>query len=59
MKYTSYLFPALKDGTDRGFQNFGRTQTDAGDIPKRTHTIIKNYLSCVKVQNADEGYIGP
>ena len=33
--------PALEDGTDRGFRNVGRTQMDAGDIPKRTHTIFK------------------
>ena len=37
---TSYLLPALEDGTDRGFRNVGRTQTDARDIPKRTHTIL-------------------
>ena len=36
--HTSYLHPALEDGTDRGFRNVGRAQTDAGDIPKRTHT---------------------
>ena len=36
--HTSYLHPALEDGTDRGFRNVGRVQTDAGDIPKRTHT---------------------
>ena len=33
------LLPALEDGTDRGFRYVGRTQTDAGDIPKRTHTM--------------------
>ena len=33
-------FQALEDGTDRGFRNVGRTQMDAGDIPKRMHTII-------------------
>jgi hypothetical protein len=32
------LHPALEDGTDRGFRNVGRTQTDAGDIPKRRYT---------------------
>ena len=54
---SKYLLPALEDGTDR-FQNVGRTQTDAGDIPKRTHTIFKTrrkpeikitvYLSIIK-----------
>ena len=28
-------------GSDRGFRNVGRVQTDIGDIPKRTHTIFK------------------
>ena len=28
-------------GTLCRFRNVGRTQTDAGDIPKRTHTIFK------------------
>ena len=35
------LLPVLEDGIDRGFRNVGRTQTDAGDVPKRTHTIFK------------------
>ena len=39
--HTSYLHPALEDGTDRGFRNVGRVQTGAGDISKRTHTILK------------------
>ena len=29
-----YLHPALEDGTDRGFQNVGKPQSDAGEIPK-------------------------
>ena len=38
------LLPALEDGTDRGFRNVGRTQTDAGDIPKRTHTVRERFI---------------
>ena len=34
------LHPALEDGTDRGFRNVGKQQSDAGEIPKRIHTII-------------------
>ena len=29
---------ALEDGTDRGFQNVGEPQSDAGEIPERIHT---------------------
>jgi hypothetical protein len=36
----STLYPAFEDGTDRGFRNVGRSQSDAGEIPKRTHTTI-------------------
>ena len=32
------LHPALEDGTDRGFRNVGKPQSDAGEIPKRIHT---------------------
>jgi len=32
--------PAFEDGTDRGFRNVGKPQSDAGEIPKRTHTIF-------------------
>ena len=35
------LHPALEDGTDRGFRNVGKQQSDAGEIPKRIHTIFK------------------
>jgi hypothetical protein len=34
------LHPAFEDGTDRGFRNVGKSQSDAGEIPKRIHTII-------------------
>ena len=32
------LHPALEDGTDRGFRNVGKPQSDAAEIPKRIHT---------------------
>ena len=32
------LHPAVEDGTDRGFRNVGKLQSDAGEIPKRIHT---------------------
>jgi hypothetical protein len=35
------LHPAFEDGTDRGFRNVGKSQSEAGEIPKRTHTIFK------------------
>jgi hypothetical protein len=35
------LHPALEDGTDRGFRNVGKQKSDAGEIPKRIHTIHK------------------
>jgi len=35
------LHPALEDGTDRGFRNVGKLKSDAGEIPKRIHTIFK------------------
>jgi hypothetical protein len=33
--------PAFEDGPDRGFRNVGKTQSDAGEIPRRTYTILK------------------
>ena len=35
------LHPALEDGTDRGFRNVGKPQSDAGKISKIIHTIFK------------------
>ena len=32
---------SLEDGTDRGFRNVGKPQSDAGEIPKRIHTRFK------------------
>ena len=34
------LHPALEDGTDTGFRNVGKPQSDAGEIPKRIHATI-------------------
>ena len=34
------LHPALEDGTDRGFRNVGKPQSEAGEIPKRIHTRL-------------------
>ena len=39
---TLYQFH-LQDGTDRGFRNVGKLQSDAGEIPKRIHTKNKTY----------------
>jgi hypothetical protein len=30
--------PAFEGGPDIGFRNVGKTQSDAGEIPKRTYT---------------------
>ena len=35
------LHPVLEDGTDRGFRNVGKLQSDAGEIHKRIHTRFK------------------
>jgi hypothetical protein len=35
------LHPAFEDGTDRGFRNVGKSQSDAGEIPRRIHRIFK------------------
>jgi hypothetical protein len=34
------LLPAFEDGTDTGFRNVGKLHIDAGDIPKRTYTLV-------------------
>ena len=34
------LLPAFEDGTDTWFRNVGKLHIDAGDIPKRTYTIL-------------------
>ena len=34
------LHPALEDGTDRGFRNVGKPQSEAGEIPRRIHTRL-------------------
>jgi hypothetical protein len=38
------LHPTFEDGTDRGFRNVGKSQPDAGEIPKRIHTILRSNL---------------
>jgi hypothetical protein len=35
---------AFEDGPDRGFQNVGKTHSDAGAIPKRTYTKFFEYV---------------
>jgi hypothetical protein len=41
--------PAFEYGPDRGFRNVGKTQSDAGEIPKRTYTklalLFKKYTT--------------
>jgi hypothetical protein len=52
------LHPALEAGTDRGFRNVGKQQSDAGETPKRIHTRfqtrrkfeIKNNLYMFRAQ---------
>jgi hypothetical protein len=34
-------YAAFEDGPDKGFRNVGKTQSDAGEIPKRTYTIFR------------------
>jgi len=33
-------YKAFEDGTDTGFRNVGQLQIDAGEIPKRTFSIL-------------------
>ena len=42
------LPPAFEDGTDTGFRNVGQLQFDAGEIPKRTFSIIVCFSHCRK-----------
>jgi hypothetical protein len=39
---TLYQFQlqGMEDGTDRGFRNVDKPQSDAGEIPKRIHTSL-------------------
>ena len=63
------LHPALQDGTDRGFRNVGKLQSDAGEIPKRIHTIFKtrrkseikktNLMFIIKLSQHVSGIIMP
>jgi hypothetical protein len=36
--------PAFEDGTDRGFRNVGKPQSDTGEISKRTYTMKFLYI---------------
>ena len=51
------LHPAFEDGTDIGFRNVGKPQSDAGEIPKRIHTrFINVYIvtsSCILISRHD------
>jgi len=49
----------LEDGTDRGFQNVGKLQSDAGEIPKRIHTILNNVHqhNCFIIRGSYIGYM--
>ena len=49
------LHPALEDGTDRGFRNVGKPQSDAGEIPKRIHTRFKTRRK-FEIKNDDNYY---
>jgi hypothetical protein len=40
-KLNLILHQAFEDGPDRGFRNVGKTQSDAGEIPKRKHTSFR------------------
>ena len=40
--YSEAPHPAFEDGTDRGFRNVGKPQSDAGEIPKE-HMQLYHY----------------
>jgi hypothetical protein len=46
--HTLYSTRAFEDGPDRGFRNVGKTQSDAGEIPKRTYTIFMPVMIVLK-----------
>jgi hypothetical protein len=48
------LHPAFEDGTDRGFRNVGKSQSDAGEIPKRTHTTTGLFVYILVVSDVCE-----
>ena len=54
MKVLHTLHPALEDGTDRGFRNVGKPQSDGGEIPKRIHTE-KKAVSIFRVEKKVHG----
>ena len=51
------LHPALEDGNDRGFRNVGKPQSDAGEIPKRIHTLFPFSLFRLTVMGPEWGKI--
>jgi hypothetical protein len=38
-RLANFYLPAYEDGTDRVFRNVGIQNSDAGELPKRKHTI--------------------
>jgi hypothetical protein len=52
----STLHPAFEDGTDRGFRNVGKSQSDAGEIPKRIYTIYIVQVSYPVLSNAERRF---
>jgi hypothetical protein len=55
----STLHPAFEDGTDRGFRNIRKSQSDAREIPKIIHTIFKTWrkfeIKCYKLSIRAKG----
>ena len=47
MELLHNLHPALEDGTDRGFRNVGKPQSDAGEIPKKNTYKTINFVMSV------------
>jgi hypothetical protein len=50
------VHPAFEDGTDRGFRNVGKSQSDAREISKRTHT--KYRITTIDYIFHPEKYLG-
>jgi len=45
--------PAFEDGTDRGFRNVGKLQSDAGEIPppQKVHILYSRHGESLKSRN--------
>ena len=52
--YSKAPHPAFEDGTDRGFRNVGKPQSDAGEILKRTYTTFRTRR---KLEIKNENYV--